>query len=200
MTDHLWHRLLAALPASETTDLEEVARAAANRRLLIPHHIGSINRGCARLLRAVCVHVQPRLVVEVGTGLGHSTFALRASSMLYTCDKSHALVASTEHVRCHPGTRSTDLLALLAAADLHVDLFFIDGRVLPPDVELILRLSHLGTWYLFDDYWHSGRRPEKGLANVSLLHPHLPGYVLVPPLIEERNLVAGLVPEGACAV
>jgi hypothetical protein len=187
-----WDRLLARPDGEWSADLPAVHAAAQVRRSVSPVKVGSIDPGAIRLLRSLCVELQPRVIAEIGTGLGASTFALQASQVLYTCDKNHDLVPSSDRVVTHPKSLSTPMLEAMLYRGLVVDLFFFDGRIQPADLPLIDKLSHATTAYVVDDYVRSERRAEKGLANLELLHPLLPDYVLIPPTRETWNPIAAL--------
>lgn len=193
-----WRSLLEQ--PDDGADLRECYEAAQVRRAASPVKVGSLDFASMRLLRAFCALTEPRVIAEVGTGLGASTFALRASLALYTCDKNHDLVTATDTVTPHPRTLSTEMLQVMVRAGLAVDLFFFDGRIHTADLPLILALSTPQTSYLFDDYLRSERREEKGMANVGLLSPLLPTHQLVLPVPETRNQIAGLLPASVYEV
>lgn len=193
----LWQRLLAREDGAWSADLAACFAEAQQRRQQSPVKVGSIDLMSMRLLRSLCVWLRPSIIVEVGTGLGASTFALQAQDALYTCDKNHDLVPSTDRVRTHPKTLATVMLQALVAAGRRVDLFFFDGRIHAADLPLIAQLATPTTAYVFDDYLRSERRQEKGMANVTLLQPTLSNYRLELPVVETWNPIAGLLPTEA---
>lgn len=188
----LWNALLSRPDGEWSADLESVYVAAQARRAASPVKVGSIDPGAIRLLRSLCVELKPRVIAEIGTGLGASTFALQASQVLYTCDKNHDLVPSSDRVVTHPKGLSTAMFESMLKRGLSVDLFFFDGRIHAADMPLIQLLSHPTTAYVADDYLRSERRPEKGMANLSLMRSVVPDHVLIEPTPLTWNPIAAL--------
>lgn len=174
--------LIAYPPPEWTAGLAALAEAAETRRALARYDTGTVSVATMLVLRAVVEVVRPAVVIEIGTFIGSSALAMQAGlhgrgGHLYTCDKDNDCLPPDGGRTCYPYTRSTDMLADLAAKGVRADLFFFDGRVQLPDVPLILRCSRARTVYAFDDC--TGR--EKGIMNVERLRPVLPRHRFVPP-------------------
>lgn len=160
---------------------------------------GSITISAMAHLRLFCDEFRPVIVAEVGTFVGRSTLAMVSSETvehIFTCDKDNDCLNGTPVITVFPKTTSTKMFEKLLAKDVLVDMFFFDGRILPQDIALILRLSGPRTLYVFDDY----EGQEKGFANVEILRPYLKGYVLIEPPILDRDptkkvTIAALIPK-----
>lgn len=161
------------------------------RRPLARFNTGSIPLETGLLLRAVCAWRKPRVVIEIGTFIGKSTMALQAD-VIYTCDKDNDCLPSSNQIRVHPYTSSTDMLGKLVQAGVKADLFFFDGRLSGADVQLVKQLSTRETVYAFDDFNEGG----KGLANWRRLKGSLPQHGLVEPypIYAGRSTLALAVP------
>lgn len=188
---NLWSHLIDRPDGLWSADLATLYAEAQARRNEVK--VGSIDQQAMRLLRAISVCLEPRVIVEIGTGLGASTTALRASEAIYTCDKNHDRVPAAPGRFVHPRVLSTDLLRELVDRGLVVDLFFFDGRLQPADIPLILALSSADTTYVVDDYLSTGAKQEKGLANLWQLGPHLPRHRQIEPMPTMHNQIAALV-------
>jgi predicted O-methyltransferase YrrM len=174
-----WDALLDALPKDAVPELIRFAQQAERLRVHAKFNTGSIPLETALQLRALCCYYQPKIIVEIGTFIGTSTYAMVASERLYTCDKDNDCLAPTDNIVPHPYTGSTAMFRTLVdeghAGD--VDLFFFDGRIQNEDILLIQHLSHPKTIYAFDDCTDG----MKGVANIQKLLPHLQSYGVIPP-------------------
>jgi hypothetical protein len=77
----------------------------------------------------------------------------------------------------YPKKSSTDMFEDLLKQKVKVDLFYIDGRLSPKDIRLILELMHNKTVFVLDDF----EGVEKGVGNAMLLMQYLTGYALIYP-------------------
>jgi predicted O-methyltransferase YrrM len=152
------------------------------------YNTGSISVAAGVCLYAVCRHFEVSQVVEVGTFIGKSTSSMALAlgqnspgGVIHTCDKDNACFKPWDGIGCQvrsfPQKSSTEMLAEVAKSTGKIDLFYFDGRIMPPDIPQILQLSTPGTLYVFDDF----EGTEKGVANVANLRPSLKGYVLIEP-------------------
>lgn len=193
-----WDRLLGAVPEAWRTDAETTRRYCETLRPKAEYNTGSVPLGSALIVRALAEWLKPAVAIEIGTFIGHSTFALqRGAKHVYTCDKSNACVDSDARRTCFQKTGSTKMLRTLVSMRVPpADLWFFDGRIQDPDVDLILQLSTTRTVYAFDDY-SSVKDHDKGVANVRKLWPALRGrrVLLEPDGRFGENTVAALVPE-----
>lgn len=149
---------------------------------------GSISLASMAYLRMLMERYTPTIVIEVGTFIGKSTFTIIDEPSvlhLYTCDMSNDCLGNTPRLTCHPMTTSTAMLGKLAGEGVKADLFFLDGRLSPSDVPLILRLSRWNTVYVFDDYHEEPPGCQfthgKGVFNIALLEPFLHEHTFVGP-------------------
>ena len=160
---------------------------------------GSITFEAMKYLRNLCDEFKPTVVAEVGTFIGRSALTIISSESvehIFTCDKDNDCVNATPQVHIFPRQKSTDMFQWLCRKNEYVDMFFFDGRILPQDIALILRLSSSRTIYVFDDY--EGR--EKGVVNAELLSPYLKNYTLIlgPPSdsdFSKKVTIVALVPK-----
>lgn len=183
-------------PADELAQMRTLVAECEARRARARYNTGTISEAAALYLRCLTQLLKPAKVVEIGTFIGTSAMAMllgHPTAWIYTCDGSNDCGPSSHQIRCHPYTGSTTMLSDLRRHALTVELFFMDGRIKPEDLPLILALSSDTTVYAFDDY--EGR--EKGVLNVERLqpwlHPKLRYELLEPPPIEGVT-IALLVP------
>lgn len=142
---------------------------------------GSLNSESCIYLRKLTERYKPRIIVEIGTFIGKSTLAMKASEHIYTCDMSNDCLPSSEKITCFPYTPSTTFLhELWVKKKILSDFFFFDGRIQVNDLSLILSMSHPKTVYAFDDY-DMTERYEKGVINVRLMAPLLPNHRFTKP-------------------
>jgi hypothetical protein len=147
-------------------------------------------------LTATAYYFKPKTVVEVGTYIGRSTYALSEGMtlagvdepLIYTCDWNNdiavendpAFTTSPTVVYRYPRQSSTQMLEDLVLKKTPPDLFFLDGRLPEGDIELIKTLKHRDTFFALDDF----EGLEKGVANYSLLQkltPHFSHILVYPP-------------------
>jgi hypothetical protein len=134
------------------------------------YQTGSISPQDAAELRTIAEYFAPSVIAEVGTYIGRSTRALATGmrkGKIYTCDASNDIDIGNTYgveIKQFPKTTSTAMFQELANQKVKVDLFYIDGRITQPDVELMMRLS-TAPLIVLDDF----EGVEKGVANASLL-------------------------------
>ena len=186
MVDEVWREKIRMIRHA-TTPLVERAT----------YKTGSISDAAMYYLWTLCKRISPTHIVEIGTFIGNSTAVLANYGLnVYTCDKDNDCLNGTDIIHPFPKTTSTQMLWELVQKGVKADLFFFDGRIQPPDLALILRLSHPMTAYVFDDY----ERVEKGVVNVRLLFPYLLHHTLILPPervadYESRTSIACLMPK-----
>jgi predicted O-methyltransferase YrrM len=148
------------------------------------YNTGSLDERDVQDLQDVVFHFRPAVVAEVGTFIGRSTMAIAHSmdegGTIYTCDVSNDIklpeVTGGTIVQ-YPKKSSTDMFEDLLKQKVKVDLFYIDGRLSPKDIRLILELMHNKTVFVLDDF----EGVEKGVGNAMLLMQYLTGYALIYP-------------------
>lgn len=191
--------LLPPLSADDQRALDAIDARVQGRRAQCPVKVGSMDRESAATLRQVVRWAHPRVVVEIGTGLGYSTEALLCddTETLYTCDRHDAGVRSDDpRLQLRSGTESTALLAEVEDGAIGVDLFFLDARLRADDAERIARLCQPDAVIVCDDYVTIAGRREKGIANAEAVMPRLPGWTLVAPRPHRQHQMAAIVPAG----
>lgn len=140
------------------------------------YNTGSLNEWDMVDLIAICHYFKPRVIAEVGTFIGRSTYALAVGAgemaMIYTCDASNdiplpEMPPHSPAIIRHPRESSVEMFNKMLSAELggRVDMFFIDGRVSEADRLLMEKLSHPKTVIVLDDF----EGVEKGVANAMLL-------------------------------
>ncbi len=165
-----------------------------NRRARANYNTGTITTEQMLQLRGLCETFKPKTIVEIGTFIGNSALAMKAEK-IYTCDRDNDCFEATDNIVTFPRQSSTEMLGRLLEQGVKADLFFFDGRISPPDIALILRLSHPETIYIFDDYFPG----QKGITNVTRLVPFLgKERKLVEPdhRLEGRSALAAILPQS----
>jgi len=211
VTTDFWSAVLPVTPRADwMTRVSELAAEASQRRSKADYNTGSIAWMEAYQLCALATHIGAKVVIEVGTFVGTSTYALALAECVedvYTCDASNDCCPSTDRVHTHPFTASQDMLIGLLKKRVSADLCFFDGHLSNEDVNALRVLTHDRTVFAFHDYNYGPKirrrkdgttyqetLPRKGIGNVDLLKPHLPHHVLIEPLPD--NVLALMVPES----
>ena len=156
------------------------------------YNTGSLNEWDMVDLITIASYFRPRIIAEVGTFIGRSTYALAVGSgsdaLIYTCDASNdiplpQLPARSATVIRNPRASSVEMFNRMLAEGLaqQVDLFFIDGRLTESDLILINKLSHERTVLVLDDF----EGIEKGVDNAMLLGNQ--NHLLIYPRTEGKT-------------
>ena len=182
-------------------DLVRDFRELEAHRARMAYNTGSISLAAGVFLYMVANVFKPRVIVEVGTFLGKSTWSLArgadwgesAERHLYTADKDNPCCLPEKignvHIHPHPGKTGTEMFTGLIQAGIKADLLSIDGRLQPDDLPLIRDLIHPETVILLDDF----EGVEKGVSNLQLLTPLLGPYIALPPVQEPRLVHLGVI-------
>ena len=168
----IWDTLFADLPDLPWHVIEDLEKLDPARRT------GSTNHASLIALWAVIRHFRPKVVAEIGTYIGKSTFVLaREGADVHTCDMTHdfKLPLTTSITQYH--SSSTEMLAQL---DGKIDLLHLDGRLQPDDKPHLERLFTPNTVITLDDF----EGIEKGVWNAMQID--LSQRILVYP--PEREL------------
>lgn len=196
-----WDQVLRAEPTGgeARVHIRQLAIAADRRRTDADYDTGSINEDEAYRLLALAAYLPARVILEVGTFIGMSTTALATPptvEALYTCDVSNDCfrVGPDDTIHPFPRRTSTHMLTMLhRRGNIAADLCFFDGVLNDADVALLASLTTPATVFAFHDYDYGPKLrrtrghltteivPRKGIGNVRLLHPRLPGYRLIEP-------------------
>jgi 6-hydroxymethylpterin diphosphokinase MptE-like len=187
-----WDAFLARPDPAWLSELLAAFKRNERRRAVARYNTGSIGLEAALQLRAVCCSYEPKTIIEIGTFIGNSTAALKATGQIFTCDRDNDCVPSSDRVICFPYQTSTQMLTVLADRGVSADLVFLDGRIQPADVPLLQRVTHDRTVWVFDDYVGH----EKGVVNVGIMRPLLPRHTLLQPYRDfaTRSTLAALLP------
>lgn len=156
------------------------------------YNTGSLNEWDMVDLITICSYFRPRILAEVGTFIGRSTYALAVGSgsdaLIYTCDASNDIPLPEMPKRApaivrYPYQSSVEMFNKLLADGFggRVDLFFIDGRLTESDLILINKLSHERTVLVLDDF----EGIEKGVDNAMLLGNQ--NHLLIYPRTEGKT-------------
>lgn len=158
------------------------------KRMIMDNNTGSISTAAGLFLYLATKYFSPTIICEIGTFIGKSATSLAfglaeapQDSMLYTCDMHNDcflddVICDTEIIS-YPKMSSTTMLEDLVKKNIHVDMFFLDGRVQVNDIGLLRQLKHEDTIFCLDDFVGT----EKGVANAILLQQELlPEYFLLP--------------------
>ena len=188
----VWDALSGPINPDIKTEMAVIHQANEARRVNANYNTGSITVEQMVQLRQMTQRLQLKTIVEIGTFIGNSAMAMVADK-IYTCDRDNDCLPTTPNIITHPRTESTKMLSELVARGVKADMFFFDGRIQLPDLPMILKLSHPGTIYVFDDYVVNA----KGVANVTLLSPLLPSgshNLVQPDSRVTKSTLAMLVP------
>jgi|TARA_B110000459_G_C16492089_1_gene439315 hypothetical protein len=162
------------------------------------YNTGSITSTTSWLLYSTVLFFKPKIIVEVGSFIGKSTFsmALAADSYkdqhdakIYCCDHSNEIkfpsISSTAIKQFHKIT-STEMLKNLDKKQ-KIDLIHLDGRLQPDDFPILAGLITSETIFLLDDF----ETNEKGVVNFeNLLESKLisrKNHILATPIQNETK-------------
>ena len=156
------------------------------------YNTGSLTRDDMADLISIASYFKPKILAEVGTFIGRSTYALAVGSgsdgLIYTCDASNDIPLpdmppDAAKVIRNPRLSSVEMFNRMLADGYakQVDLFFIDGRLTEADLILINQLSHERTVLVLDDF----EGIEKGVDNAMLLGNQ--NHLLIYPRTEGKT-------------
>lgn len=171
-----WTDLWSSFTLDVVNELRVLRTAAEMRRARAEFNTGSVNEVSSVILKLLTDKLKPKVVVEIGTFIGNSTYAMQSAGHIYTCDHDNDCVDSTERITCYPRKSSVEMMGQLVDHGIKADMFFIDGRLRYADIPLILRLAKPSTVFVFDDY----RGREKGVTNVEFVRPYYAKHKFVP--------------------
>ena len=191
---------------SELAALSDALKRLDDLRTAADYNTGSISNSAAWCLYSLARYFQPLHVIEIGTFIGKSTWAL-AQGMddhqggpgdIFTCDLSNNIkvpwTGKTKLVQ-FPKTSSTEMLKRLSG--IH-DLCFLDGRVGDEDLKRLDSLIDQNTIIVLDDF----EGMEKGVANLMKLKalPKLAHHFLINPASENYLQELGFTSHSTVAV
>jgi len=126
-------------------------------------YTNSISRSDARFLQLACLVEKPKKIMEIGTWIGTSAYALSQASdaLIYTCDEGPDNFYKIEgqelyinRIIRHPDTHSSEFLKKI---DGGFDFVFVDGWLTDDDAEGIFKKCEDNFTFITHDYY----RPEK---------------------------------------
>lgn len=136
------------------------------------YNTGSISAGAIWTLFSATTFFKPKLIAEVGTFIGKSTFAMACGmdiahldgGEIYTCDFSNNITldfGTKTKIRQFPMQSSTVMFQNMAQESVRCDILLLDGRIQTEDLPLISTVIHNETVILLDDF----EGTEKGVIN-----------------------------------
>jgi hypothetical protein len=146
-------------------------------RKLAEYNTGSISLAASVSLAMLSNYFRPKIIAEVGTFIGRSTYSLalgpslseQEAPVIHTCDFSNDIRinfdAILERVAQYPKQSSTEMYRALLDEKLFPDLFLLDGRVQEADIPLLVNLRAENAVFILDDF----EGTEKGVANAFAL-------------------------------
>jgi predicted O-methyltransferase YrrM len=184
---------------SKSITLEELREQA-------DYNTGSISTGAIWTLFSACTFLKPKMIAEVGTFIGKSTFSMacaldlvpRHKGIIWTCDFSNNVnldFATQTQVRQFKKMSSTDMFTTMVNENTVCDLLVLDGRLQDQDYALLPAILHSETVILLDDF----EGTEKGVANGSQLMKSLQKshHLVYPP---SRELLRRYGLQEACSI
>lgn len=128
-----------------------------------PRMENSTSGSDALFLQLACLREKPKKIMEIGTWVGTSAYALSEASdaLIYTCDQGpdnfyiiEGQESYTDRIIRHPDTHSSEFLKKI---DGGFDFVFVDGWLKDDDAEGIFKKCEDNFTFITHDYY----RPEK---------------------------------------
>jgi hypothetical protein len=193
LSDVVWRSIFessSGQAASVRAELFQKSESLDDLRVHAAYNTGSIGSGAIWALFSACLFFKPKIIAEVGTFIGKSTFAMacaidiayKEGGEIYTCDFSNSIdlnFATKTSVKQFQMKSSTEMFTVLAAENRRFDLILLDGRLQAEDFKLLPAVLHPETVIFLDDF----EGIEKGVINAlhlmnSLQNTH---YLAYPP-------------------
>ena len=170
ISDIYWRNLAAAWQSEIRARLPYIDNErliAESLRSKADYNTGSIPVSTAVALLILAREMQPERTFELGTFIGNSTRSLAIhSNHVWTCDGSNDIGLGLPNVTQYRKTMSTAALQAYKDANVGpVQLFFIDGRIMEGDTQLLRDITDAETVYALDDTYQL----EKGIVNVNVI-------------------------------
>jgi len=181
-------------------------------RKLAAYNTGSMSLASSLSLSLITYYFNPKIIVEIGTFIGRSTYSIALGSSLtqsqlekiHTCDFSNDIPLNfdpvLDMVQQYPKTSSTEMLKQLQNRGIKPDFYFIDGRLTDEDLLLMESIDARSSIILMDDF----EGTDKGVINSLKVTDHFknnfmlsyspPQYLLDKIGINDRSSLAVLVP------
>lgn len=180
-------------------------------RVQSSYNTGSISSTTAWLLFSITLFFKPKIILEIGSFIGKSTFSMaiaadfnltECSCDIFCCDYSNEIkfpnLTKTKIKQFHK-TSSTNMFKKLDT-NLSIDLIHVDGRLENEDFELIKERINHNTFFIIDDFEGN----EKGVANLfNLLNNNVISrntYCVIYPIDNLISKKYGLIEKSTTAV
>lgn len=148
-------------------------------RIQSSYNTGSISSTTAWLLFSIVLYFKPKIILEIGSFIGKSTFSMAISAdtyspegdcEIYCCDYSNEIhfpnLTKTKITQFHK-TSSTEMLKQLRDVSI-IDFIHLDGRLEHEDCSLLQQKINQDTIFMLDDFEGN----EKGVVNLFTLLNH----------------------------
>jgi predicted O-methyltransferase YrrM len=154
------------------TELLNKSNLLDNLRKYADYNTGSISAGAIWALFSATMFFKPKIIAEVGTFIGKSTFAMACGMdivhgqdcQIYTCDFSNNIKLNFDTntiIKQFPKKPSTVMFQQMVTEFTKCDMLLIDGRLQREDLNLLPSVIHDETVILLDDF----EGTEKGVIN-----------------------------------
>jgi hypothetical protein len=157
------------------------------------YNTGSISTSTIWSIFSACLYFQPKLIAEVGTFIGKSTFAA-ASAMdlmpheplgVFTCDFSNDIklnLKTRTPIIQFPRKPSTVMFSEIEKTGMRCDMLLLDGRLQDADLPILSSVLYDQSVFLLDDF----EGTEKGCVNSMLIMQSLGNthHLVYPPSSE----------------
>ncbi len=190
----------SSLSYTTRKELIEKSNALDQLRIEARYNTGSITPSSIWTLFAVVNYFRPKIVAEVGTFIGKSTFAMACAmdfcysdgGEIYTCDFSNAIdlnFGTNTVVHQFQLKSSTEMFSVLKETGIQCDFLVLDGRLQGDDFQLIKSITHNETLILLDDF----EGTEKGIINaIQLMENMHHSHLLIYPPAENQLGKSGM--------
>lgn len=179
-------------------------------RLQSSYNTGSISSTTSWLLFSITLFYKPKIICEVGSFIGKSTFSMAFAAdtysneyacLIYCCDYSNEInfpnITSTKIKQFHKKS-STEMFKSIES-DQNIDLLHLDGRLQNEDFDLLKNKISENTIIILDDFEGN----EKGVVNLNaLLNSNLisrKSHCLIYPVQEETKINYSLLEKSTSA-
>ena len=141
------------------------------------YNTGSISLAAAVSLSLLSNYFRPKIIAEVGTFIGRSTYSIALGPFLsgqeapaiHTCDYSNDIPinfdAILKNVVQYPKKSSTEMFQALFDRKFFPDIFLLDGRIEETDLTQLTKLRADNAVFILDDF----EGTEKGVSNAFAL-------------------------------
>ena len=147
--------------------------------LQVVHKTDTTSVPDCKFLQLLCLDVKPKKIIEIGTWIGSTAYALSAATketkaMIYTCDINDEFVNRgcelSERIKIYPQTWSSTFLNDTDTL-LGTDFIFNDADIRVPDCEKIYDLAAEEFVFTTHDYFNATGGFEKGYRAIqAMLH------------------------------